>query len=175
MRAAISGRLLLALAFAATAGCGIAMRQVPFEASAADWEALAGDWRGDYTIADSDRHGSIMFRLKAGSREAAGDVLMIADRATGPYRPAPDPQRRPQAHDETQLLTIRFVAVDRGRVRGSMDPYWDPDRRCQARASFMGSIKGDVIAGPFSSVCEDGLRPYQGTWRVERHATTGLR
>ena len=59
-------------------GCSFAMRPVHVDASAADWVALAGDWRGDYAIAGRDRHGVIEFRLKALEHEASGDVLMIS-------------------------------------------------------------------------------------------------
>lgn len=162
--------LLGGLALAASAGCAIAMRPVRFDARPAEWETLSGEWRGEYTIAGSDRRGSIMFRLIAAQHEAFGDVLMIPDRAGWPYRGSPTaghgPDRPPR--DETQLLTIRFVAADPGMVRGSMDPYWDPDRSCRAWASFIGSIDGDVIAGPFISVCEDGDRTLKGRWRVTR-------
>ena len=165
-----AGALLGGLALAASTGCAIAMRPVRFDARPAAWEALSGEWRGDYTIAGSDRHGSIMFRLTAAQHEARGDVLMIPDRAGWPYRGSPSGVPGPgRPHrNETQLLTIRFVAADRGTVRGSMDPYWDPDRSCQAWASFIGSIDGDVIAGPFVSVCEDGVRTLKGRWRVTR-------
>ena len=165
-----AGALMVGLTLTATTACGLAMQPVRFEARPADWETLSGDWRGDYTISGGDRRGSIMFRLTAATHEAFGDVLMIPDRAGWPYRGSPSAGQgagRPH-RDETQLLTIRFVAADQGMVRGSMDPYWDPDRDCRALASFVGSIDGDVIAGPFISVCEDGVRTLNGRWRVTR-------
>ena len=39
-------------------------------------------------------------------------------------------------------------------ISGTMDPYWDPDRRCRAAASFLGSVDGNVIAGSFVSRCD---------------------
>jgi hypothetical protein len=152
------------------AGCGLAMRPVTFEASPADWERLSGEWRGEYTMAGHDRHGLIAFRLKGGVREAAGDVLMIPDRFNWPYTGMP-PKDMPPGHapqTDSQLLSIRFVSAERGTVGGNMAPYWDPDRNCQAFASFTGSVDGDVIAGSFISVCEDGVRTLKGRWRVER-------
>ncbi len=53
MRAAV---LAVALALCG-AGCTFAMRQVAFEATPTDWERLAGEWRGDYTMTGHDRHG----------------------------------------------------------------------------------------------------------------------
>lgn len=49
-----------------------------------------------------------------------------------------------------------------------MDPYWDPDRRCTARASFTGTVDRDAISGTVVSVCEDSVRRLQGRWRVQR-------
>ena len=161
-------RALLALAAACLAGCGVVMRPVRFEATPSDWQRLAGRWRGEYTIADRDRHGLIEFRLQASTREAFGDVLMIPDRFNWPTG-VPDRQRPyPPPDTESQLLAIRFVATDGGRIRGSMEPYWDPDRLCRASASFLGSADGDVVAGSFVSACEDGEREWRGRWRVER-------
>ena len=157
------------------AGCALAMRPVPVEASPADWEKLAGEWRGEYRMDGHDRHGLIAFRLKAGVREAAGDVLMIPDRFAWPYAgmPPTDTSPVPRSQGESQLLSIRFVSVDRGMVGGNMAPYWDPDRDCRAFAAFTGSVDGDVIAGSFLSVCEDGVRTLKGRWRVERNRHTG--
>jgi hypothetical protein len=175
MRRAV--QIAAALAALGGAGCGLAMRPVTFEASPADWERLTGEWRGDYTMAGHDRHGLISFRLKGGAREAAGDVLMIPDRFAWPYNgmPQKDAPPGPLAQDASQLLTIRFVSAERGLVAGNMAPYWDPDRDCRAFASFTGSVDGDVIAGSFISVCEDGVRTLKGRWRVERNRHPGPR
>jgi hypothetical protein len=150
-------------------GCSLAMRPVQMEATHADWEKLAGDWRGDYSIPGRARHGVIEFRLNAPEQQATGDVLMIADRFKWPETGMPP--RDGFTHlpaTESQLLTIRFVAAVHGQIQGSMDPYWDPDRGCRAFATFAGSVDGDVIAGSFTSVCEDGARVLKGRWRVER-------
>ena len=155
------------------ASCSFAMRPVHVEASFEDWLALAGDWRGDYTITGRDRHGVIEFRLKALEHEASGDVLMISDRSGRPVTgmPSKDGLLRRQP-DFTQLLAIRFVAADRGMIRGTMEPYWDLDRDCRAWATFLGSADGDVVTGSFSSVCDDRSRILRGRWRVERRPAT---
>lgn len=159
------------------AGCSFAMRPVRVDATPGDWERLSGSWRGQYTLQDRDRHGVIEFKLDAREREASGDVLMIAPSGwpvTG-MPPSDRPNRPPRS--ATQLLSIRFVAADRGLVRGDLEPYWDPDRECLALTAFFGSVDGDVIAGSFVSICEDGLRTLRGRWRVERrgpaHAAAG--
>jgi hypothetical protein len=160
--------LVLVTALCGT-GCSFAMRPVPFEAGAAEWERLAGDWRGEYTINGHDRHGLIAFRLNAGAREAAGDVLMIPERFAWPSGPiwADQPGMR-GAPGATQLLSIRFVGADAGMIRGTMAPYWDPDRQCRAFASFLGSMDGAAIRGSFVTVCEDGVRSLTGRWHVTR-------
>jgi hypothetical protein len=162
-------RVLLAGAIAASAHCAFALRPVPFDASPRQWELLAGTWRGNYETTKPSRHGLIEFRLKAAGHEAFGDVLMLRDRVGWPdnmilrngkliRNPELDPQ----------LLDIRFVSADDRGIRGNLSPYWDPDRACLASASFLGSVDGDVITGSFTSVCEDGERVLEGTWRVRR-------
>ena len=160
--------LSLSAALAVGAGCSLAMRPVQMEATRADWEKLAGDWRGNYSMADRDRHGVIEFRLNAPEQQATGDVLMIADRFKWPETGIPPRDGTHLPATESQLLTIRFVAAVNGQIQGNMDPYWDPDRSCRAFASFAGSVDGDVIAGSVISVCEDGARVSKGRWRVER-------
>jgi hypothetical protein len=150
-------------------GCTLAMRPVTIGGAPADWEALSGDWRGDYWMNAYDRHGTIGFNLVAGSGEASGEVLMISDRYGWPYMwNPPRPGVPPWPDSRTELLTIRFVRADRGLISGTMEPYWDPDRRCRAAASFLGSLAGDVVKGTFTSACEDDFRILNGRWRVER-------
>src|SRR4051812_3853712 len=160
--------LVLAALAASCSACGAAMRAVPVDASTATWASLAGEWRGDYTMTGHDRRGLIAFRLTAAEQQAVGDVLMIPEHHAWPYGPSDGRDPRVQPIDASHLLTIRFVSAEDGGLRGAMDPYWDPDRQCQATASFIGSVHGQVIEGTFSSVCEDGVRTWNGRWRVER-------
>ena len=114
----------LAGGLCATAGCSMAMRQVPVTASHVQWNALAGEWRGTYRMDGYDRHGTIAFKLVAIEEQASGEVLMIPERTGWPYtmnRPAP---REPPVRVEprTELLTIRFVEAADGALNGTMDP-----------------------------------------------------
>jgi hypothetical protein len=138
---------------------------------------LAGEWRGEYWMRAFDRHGTIGFTLVASTEQASGDVLMMSDRFGSPYRWYP-PQSGVTplpAEPRTQLLTIRFVRADRGRISGRLESYWDPDRRCRAAAAFLGSVDGNIIRGTLSSVCEDDGRRLDGRWKVERKRATGER
>lgn len=169
MHAYLRGALVAAIA-AAASGCGFALRPVVMNATPADWAALDGEWRGEYTMAGHDRRGLITFRLRAEAHQAAGDVLMVPERSALPYGPMPmrEADAREQARTASQLLSIRFVSAEHGRIHGTMDPYWDPDRSCLAWASFVGSVDGTVITGRLVSVCEDGVRTLSGRWRVSR-------
>jgi hypothetical protein len=157
----------LSLSFTA---CGLSMRPVKFEANRADWKALEGEWRGEYWMSRYDRHGLITFRLMATPEAASGDVLMISDRFGWPYQQYPyDPAVRAAADDRTHLLTIKFVRAEDGDITGRMDAYWDPDRRCDAAASFRGSVDGDIIHGTVASICIGDIRGgISGRWKAER-------
>jgi hypothetical protein len=145
-------------------------RPVPLHASRADWETLAGRWRGSYETAAPSRRGLIDFTLSAGDRQASGDVLMIAEGTRVPYRPYPpgDPRLEPIDAAYAQLLTIRFVRAEQGEISGTIASYWDPDRNCQASATFLGATQAHAIEGTFTSTCEDGVRQLRGKWRVIR-------
>jgi len=162
----MSGALAVALL---GSGCTLTMRPVAFAGTPADWEALAGDWRGDYRTNAYDRHGAIAFKLVASTRQASGEVLMMSDRYGWPYVGIPPgPGMPPSSEPRTDLLTVRFVQANRGMISGTMDAYWDPDRRCRASALFLGSVDADVIKGTFTSMCEDQFRRSTGRWKVER-------
>jgi hypothetical protein len=153
-----------------TAGCSMAMRQVPVTAPHAQWEALAGEWHGTYRMDGYDRHGTIAFKLVAVEEQASGEVLMIPERTGWPYtlnRPVPG-ETPGRSGPRTELLTIRFVEAADGVLNGTMDPYWDPDRQCTARASFTGTVDGDSASGTVTSVCENDVRTLRGQWRARR-------
>jgi hypothetical protein len=145
------------------------MRPVSFEANRLDWDRLAGDWQGEYWMQAYDRHGVVSFRLVAEPQAASGDVLMIPDRSGAPYqRHGPDPMIR-DANDRTALLTIRFVQAEHDDIAGRIEPYWDPDRRCDAVATFRGAVDGDRVHGTVSSICVgESWRVLNGQWRAER-------
>jgi len=145
-------------------------RPVTVFASRADWEILAGRWRGSYTSSVPNRRGLIDFSLSASGEQAFGDVLMIAPGTRVPYRPYPpgDPRLAPIDAAYTQLLTIQFVRAEQGQISGTIASYWDPDRDCQASATFLGEVQARAIQGTFASACEDGVRQIHGTWQVTR-------
>jgi hypothetical protein len=146
---------------------------VPVFASRADWEILSGHWSGGYKAVPSGRHGLIDFTLSTSEEQASGDVLMISDDTHTPYRPyAPtDPRLGPVNVPRTELLTIRFVRADHGQISGTIASYWDPDRQCQATATFLGTAQPREIEGTFTSTCADGIRELRGEWRVTRQST----
>src|SRR5687767_7291414 len=88
MRLAGVGLLLFVLA----AGCA-PMPTIALDATPADLEILAGEWSGEYKSAALDRHGSIEFKLTAGTNEAHGDVVMTPRGGRMSY------QSRPYHHD----------------------------------------------------------------------------
>jgi hypothetical protein len=143
---------------------------VPVYASRADWETLSGHWTGSYSTSAPDRRGLIEFALSAGDEQASGDVTMIAESTRAPYRPYPpgDPRLSPIDAPYTQRLTIKFVRANQGQISGTIASYWDPDRTCQASATFLGSAQPRVIEGTFVSTCQDGVRQLHGKWRVTR-------
>lgn len=174
-RRLISSAVVVSLAV--SAGCSLAMRPVPVSASHIQWQALAGEWRGTYRMDGYDRQGTIAFKLVAVEEQASGEVLMIPERTGWPYSMNHPSQGPPTARPEprTELLTIRFVEAADGTLSGTMDPYWDPDRRCTAHASFTGIVDGDSVSGNVISVCENDVRVLHGRWRARRNATAPAR
>lgn len=145
-------------------GCA-PMPKVALQATPADLEILAGEWKGEYESAALGRRGGIEFKLKAGTDEAYGDVLMVPQGRPSPYgrqqyyeaQPAPD-------LFSTELLTIRFIRASNGAITGALDRYWDPDRECYANTTFNGRIGIGIIEGTFRTRFECSSGEATGTW-----------
>ena len=108
-------RLASIAAVAVLQACAGAATPVPIAGTATDLQALAGEWSGEYWSAETGRSGSIVFRLRAGTDSASGDVIMGP--ARGP-RGAPQDPSPAHATPAPQVLAISFVRVDGGRVSG---------------------------------------------------------
>jgi hypothetical protein len=160
--------LAVSLALITGASCAPRYRPVSLDAPPTDREALLGAWRGSYRI-EGGRRGDLGFTLAAGDEQAYGDVLMIAHGAPHPYRRVGAGEPRPGVPPvEAQVLTIRFVRAIDGRLTGALTPYWDPDRACEATATFYGIVDGRVMDGTFRSTCAAGGPTYTGRWTMRR-------
>jgi hypothetical protein len=155
--------LLLLLGFSLS--CASTPAAVPVEGTQAEISALAGHWEGEYASQATGRLGSIVFDLTAGEDHAHGDVLMIPRGSNEPFRPRSGGGDPPPA-GATQLLAVRFIHAEGGKVNGTLDPYWDPDCSCEVTTTFMGTVRGDTIEGTFTSERVAG-RVF-GTWKATR-------
>ena len=87
-------------------GCGFALRPFTFDPQGHDWRLFDGRWSGTYTI-EGSREGIIDIHIDGEQTKAVGTVLM-----TG-----------------VELIPIHFVDARDGRLEGTLEPCWDPDRR----------------------------------------------
>ena len=96
---------------------------------------------------------------------------MIADgtkQRYAPHRRGPAGYGAADPAPRSEVLTIRFVRATDGHLSGALTPYWDPDRQCEATATFDGSLTGARMEGTFLSVCEGGVLAYRGRWTMYR-------
>lgn len=143
---------------------------VPVSGDRATLGFLAGEWSGSYSSADTDRHGDIFFRLRAGADTAQGEVLMTRWHDMYPSHDlrSPDQPAAPQATAAPPVIPIDFVRADGNTVYGSLEEYRDPDCGCLLQTTFTGTIQRDRLEGTFVTLhLDSGLR-HQGTWAVER-------
>lgn len=145
------------------AACGGANRAVTVVGPAADVQALAGNWFGEYSSPLTGRTGTIVFELQAGGDSAWGRVVMTPRGAAGPVLPWQNPRGTMPAPAE---LTIHFVHVANDRVSGSLTPYADPVSGEPRYTVFEGSIAGDTVAGTYTTRPSAGEPT--GRWRVVR-------
>jgi len=160
--------LSLVLLPVALAACGASRSPVPVVGAATDVSALAGEWVGDYSSVESGRSGSITFTLRSATDSAFGDVIMIPAGLGRPLLPwrGENVTGGLQAAAST-VLTIRFVRVEQGRVSGTLDPYADPRTGERLLTTFRGELKGNTIAGTYTTRLPSG-DTQTGRWSVQR-------
>jgi hypothetical protein len=150
--------MLLTVALVAL-GCGPAQStSVPVKGADVSVVLLAGKWVGTYEGTDSGRKGIVQFDLSAGQTYAEGKVIMNADVPGG-----------------ATTLPIKFVeAVEKGKVKGVLGPYeepqlLEPQLKVQVTSEFIGTRQGDVISGTFTTrvVGSEG-KAHTGVWRVTK-------
>jgi len=150
--------------------CATASPPVPVTGETPAIQRLSGRWAGRYESQYTGRYGSIAFELRAGSDTARGDVQMIPSGRSEPLH-ALERDRSGTQVDQTRsprFLTIRFVGVSDGRIRGCLDPYRDPDTGAVLLTSFRGVVSGDSIVGTFESSTESSGVLATGRWWVSR-------
>lgn len=155
----------MSLVLSIAAGCASTPAEVRIEGAPSEISALAGKWEGEYSSKATGRLGSIVFELVAGEDHAHGDVLMIPRGSNEPYRPRSGGEG-PAPAGASQLLTIRFVRAEGGKISGTLEPYWDPDCSCEVTTTFLGEVHGNRIDGTFTSERTAG-RVF-GTWTATR-------
>ena len=152
--------------------CASQPAPVPVMARTADLTQLSGEWSGYYDSQALERRGTIVFNLKAGSDTARDDVTMIPRGWTRPLGPADDPVSAARQAPIPEVLRIRFVRVEGGKVSGTLQPYRDPDCGCRVYTTFEGEVQEDVIEGTFVARHADGPL-FRGTWLVMRRKSGG--
>ena len=157
---AIGGAMLIA-------ACGGPSTPVPVAGTGTDLQSLAGEWTGEYSSTETGRSGSIVFRLTAGTDSATGDVMMSPQGARAP-RGGPGAATTPAGVRAPNVLTIRFVKIDGGRVSGRLDPYVEPECACTLLTVFTGELKGDTLSGSYTSSLQTTGREQHGRWQVTR-------
>lgn len=138
----------VAFALLLAAGCGGSQKSVEVKGGETELATLAGDWAGDYHGIESGRSGTIEFSLQLGRHTAEGEVHMGA------------PDAPP--------LKIEFVAIDGGRVSGTIAPYTDPNCTCEVQTTFTGTATATRIAGTFETKVSATGQVETGDWQVSR-------
>jgi hypothetical protein len=157
---------VLAVAVLGVVACRYQPPPVLLHGTPPEIAALAGDWSGEYSGAQSGRTGSISLRITAGRDTALGDVTMVG--STGQNLVAAHDARSHLAHARSaDVLRVTFVRVAEGRVSGALEPYTAPDCQCVVTTTFSGAIDGDAIEGTFVTRAATGLEQ-TGRWRVTR-------
>ena len=155
-------------------GCASRPTPVPVIGPRSGLNALVGEWSGEYSSPETGRSGNISFTLSAGKDTAFGNIIMVSRPQNEPVATA-TPADRPNVRTSAatapgELLTIRFVRLEGGRVVGRLDPYRDPDCGCQLNTTFSGEFSdARTISGTFHSTGSGiGHMPASGRWKVTR-------
>lgn len=134
------------LALGLLVACAGSKKDVEVKGGDPELARLAGIWVGDYQGHESGRSGPVRFELELGRHTAIGEVLM------GGATP----------------LHIEFVAVEGGKLKGTIAPYTDPGCACEVETSFLGTLGTEAIDGTFETRVSATGELQTGSWQVER-------
>ncbi len=148
-------------------GCRYRAELVPIWGDIGDMDRLAGKWAGEYSSPDSRRTGTITFTITAHGDSAFGEVLMAIPAEENLPRPRSLVTGHSDHAGSADLLSVQFVRVAGGGVRGELEPYIAPDCECRVRTMFTGTIDGDAVSGGFLTTTDWGGKQ-EGRWRVVR-------
>lgn len=159
--------MALVLAAAMLTGACSSNPAPPVPVQGSDLSALSGRWVGDYSSTETGRSGSIVFELRSGDKTAHGDVLMKPKQDGGGSSSPPGTSET--LRTMPQMLNINFVSATAGTLRGTMDPYRDPECDCQVQTTFVGNFVGkDRIQGTFTTTPQGAGTISTGHWQVTR-------
>ena len=148
-------------------GCRYRPEVVPVWGHTGDLNRLAGEWTGEYSSPDSRRTGTIAFLITAHGDSAFGEVHMVIPVEESLPRPV-DLVTEHSAHAQSSdRLSVQFVRIAGGGVRGELEPYIAPDCECRVRTVFTGTIDDGVVSGTFLTTTDWG-GTQAGRWRVVR-------
>jgi hypothetical protein len=158
-----------ALVVALGAGCGIqtSAGPVPVEGARAAVDSLSGDWEGTYRASGASRHGILRFSLRPGADTAYGEVEITFARALRLYG---DPPEENLPRSPCSVIDIALVRIDAGTIRGTLEPYYDPDCECRTLTVFEGRLtQAGRVEGTFTSrPAADGPVQLSGSWEADR-------
>lgn len=155
---------LIGFAVAVSTACSGNPPPVALLGGASDIANLVGEWTGEYRSIETGRSGIIYFRLEAGANSAVGDVLLVPADGVGHDHPE-------GVHPPAEYLPITFVRVLDGMIRGTLDPYRDPECGCRLETTFEGRLRADTISGSYTSRHIEVGRTQTGTWLVTRSSS----
>lgn len=149
---------------AAPAALAQSSASAPVDGEAADLARFAGEWVGGYTCAETGRHGTIVFRLRAGDDSVRAVVLMVPRATEDDLVPEPVP------------LAVHRVEVTGRTLTGVLARYEDPEWGIPLETHFHAALGDDGrIGGTFRA---DGTRidtvPQVGRWWATRAADRPL-
>lgn len=138
-------------------------------ASDFDLNPLVGEWRGNYSSAQTGRTGTIAFTLRAGQSSASGNVVIIP-RPDSLLTPAEREMLSNVSNPGRTAVSIHFLRKEGGNVNGTLDSYRDPDCDCMVTTTYQGTFTdGRTIEGTYTTVpSTPGSSVTGGKWRVIR-------
>jgi hypothetical protein len=127
---------------------------------------LVGAWDGQYETVPPGRNGMVVFRLRAGSDTAYGEVAMTSAPPVRESQFGFPPRSSPR---EALLLAITFVQVEEAGVEGALSPYLDPDIGDRVTTRFHGAFANDsTLVGTFATRDVWGRVVRKGKWSATR-------
>ena len=134
-----------------------------------DIAQLTGTWEGNFDSTVTQRSGTITLELnQEGQREVGSILLQYQKKHPKVHAPKGHNIKKTGTYTKTKPLSVEFIAIEDGKISGTVTPYLDPIFSRKIFSTYEGKLIGNRIEGTYTSRIGQNGNSFTGSWWAVR-------